>query len=239
MAEPAERPAGRRARFGVADIVDAGIAIGLPKLSVQAVAARLGVSATAVYRLVPGRVALERLVGETLLERLELHDDPSQSIVEHLTGFAARLRRFALANPGTAGYAQHSFPRGPGGVRAMTAEVTALTSRGYAPGAAAGLCGAVASLALGLLAAEDARLARSCDHDQTAQEAANSSAAVLDDPLLRAAHFEIPAVTADEYYHLVMTAAIGGLVATIPPGRPLDDLLADTRRALPPEETEN
>ncbi|MGH8881833.1 MAG: TetR/AcrR family transcriptional regulator, partial [Stackebrandtia sp.] len=195
------------------------------------------------YRLVPGRVALERLIGEALLGRLRLADDPSMSTVEHLVDFAMRLRHFTLANPGTAAYAQHSFPRGPSGVTAMATEVTALTSRGYSPGAAIGLCGAVASLALGLLAAEDARLSRAANLDEAAQEAANASAAVLDDPVLRTAHFDTPALDAEEFFHLVISASVRGLIESLPPGRPLDGLVDTTRRGLarqplPDKETE-
>jgi len=230
--------AGRPARFDLADVIRVGRAIGLRDLTVQAVATALGVTPTAVYRLVPGRVALERLIGEAILADLDLVDDPSMSTAEHLTDFVTRLRRFTLAHPGSAAYFQHSFPRGASGARLMATETAALTARGYAPGPAVGLCGSVASLALGLLSAEDARLGHT-DHDESRQEAANALTAVMDDPLLRTAHLAIPTVHADEYFHLVMSGAIAGLVDRLPPHRPLDDLLAETRADLAARETEN
>ena len=45
--------------------------LGMRRLSINGVAARLGVSATALYRHVEGRWELERLVGESLLAELE------------------------------------------------------------------------------------------------------------------------------------------------------------------------
>ncbi|MFD0559912.1 hypothetical protein FB566_0565 [Stackebrandtia endophytica] len=231
--------AGRPARFDLADVIRVGRAIGLRDLTVQAVASALDVTPTAVYRLVPGRVGLERLIGEAILADLDLPDDPSMSAAEHLTDFATRLRRFTLARPGSAAYFQHSFPRGASGARLMAVEVAALTARGYAPGAAAGLCGSVASLALGLLSAEDTRLGRAADHDAAQQEAANAFTTIMDDPLLRDAHLTIPTVSADEYFHLVMSSAIAGLVDRLPPQRPLDDLLAENRADLAAREMEN
>ncbi|MEV0643820.1 hypothetical protein AB0I28_01015 [Phytomonospora sp. NPDC050363] len=238
MPEQRERVGGRRAQFDLDDIVSAGLRVGLPGLSVQAVASILGVSPTAVYRLVPGRVALERLIGEAVLAGLELVDDPAMSSAEHLVDFTMKMRAFTLANPGSAAYFQHSFPRGASGARLMAAEVAALTARGYEPNAAAGLCGAVASLALGLLSAEDARLARAAEFADPEEETANTIAAILDDPLLAAAHAGIPAVGPDEYFLITMTGAVRGLVDLLPPGRPLGELLAATRNAMP-KETEN
>ncbi|GAA1138275.1 TetR family transcriptional regulator [Ornithinicoccus hortensis] len=64
------RVGGRPPRIDRADIVRAGRALGMAGLSVKAVAAELGVSATALYRHVDGRWGLERLVGESLLSDL-------------------------------------------------------------------------------------------------------------------------------------------------------------------------
>jgi len=225
------RVGGRRPQFDLDDIVHAGRTVGLDRLSVQAVADELGVSAAAVYRLVPGRVALERLIGEAVLADCELPDDPADSVREHLLAFALRLRAFLLAHPGSARYLQLSFPRGPSGAKLQAAEVVALVSRGYAPSAAAGLCGSVASVAIGLLVGEEGILARIEDTDAAAELAADTTETVMADPLLKEAHIGVPVVEPGEFFAIVMTAAVDGLVAMLPPERGLDDLITSARAA--------
>jgi AcrR family transcriptional regulator len=58
----AARAGGRPPLIAVDDVVRAGRELGMRRLSINAVAARLGVSATALYRHVESRWALEGLV---------------------------------------------------------------------------------------------------------------------------------------------------------------------------------
>ncbi|MBB6034331.1 TetR/AcrR family transcriptional regulator [Phytomonospora endophytica] len=225
------RIGGRRPQFDLDDIVRAGLALGLHRLSVQALADELGVSAAAVYRLVPGRVALERLIGEAVLAGCELPDDPADSVREHLVSFALRLRAFLLAHPGSARYLQLSFPRGPSGAKLQAAEVVALTSRGYDPSAAAGLCGSVASVAIGLVVGEEGILAHAEDIDAAAELAADTSEVVMADPLLKEAHVGVPVLGPGEFFAIVLTATVDGLVTALPPGRPLGDVITAARAA--------
>lgn len=143
MGEPALRTGGRPRQIVVEDIVRVGRALGMRRLSLHAVAAELGVSTTALYRHVDGRWGLERLVGESLLSDVRLHDDPAHDTVKHLLSFGLQLRDFILDHPGFAGYLQTLFPRGAGGRRLLADEVTALGRRGYAPEAAIVLGSAV------------------------------------------------------------------------------------------------
>lgn len=140
---------GRPPRIDRADIVRAGRALGMAGLSVKAVAAELGVSATALYRHVDGRWGLERLVGESLLTDLELTDDPQHTVAQHLLSVGLELRSFLLDHPGLAVYLQTLFPRGEGGRRLLAGQAEALGRRGYSPDAAIVLSSAVASVAIG------------------------------------------------------------------------------------------
>ena len=83
MKTVASRTGGRPRLIAVDDVLRVGRELGMRRLSVNAVAAQLGVSATALYRHVESRWALERLVGESLLAELELSDDPDDDI-EHI-----------------------------------------------------------------------------------------------------------------------------------------------------------
>lgn len=92
MSTVTSRVGGRPALIAVDDVVRVGRELGLRRLSVNAVAARLGVSATALYRHVESRWELERLVGESLLAELELRDDPDDGIEGHLLSFGLQPR---------------------------------------------------------------------------------------------------------------------------------------------------
>ncbi|MFD1935699.1 MULTISPECIES: TetR/AcrR family transcriptional regulator [Nonomuraea] len=207
---------GRTAAFTLRDVVRAGTRIGLAELTVQGVADALGVTTAAVYRRVPSRSALESLVGEAILEDLILVDDPAEPTVAHLVGFAAQLRRFTLGRPGTAQYLQRLFPRGPSGIRLLEHQITALGRRGYDPAAATVLSSAIATITLGVTVAEQERAAHL--DSETTDEAL---AAMAGSALVRQAQAGIPAHTPEDFFVLMLTAAAEGLVARLPPGRPI------------------
>lgn len=228
MQTVAPRQGGRPPLITLDDVLAIGRDLGMRRLSISAVAARLGVSTTALYRHVDGRWDLERLVGESLLGELDLRDDPDATVEEHLVSFAAQLQSFTAAHPGLASYLQVLFPRGDGGRRLLAAEVDALSRRGYCADAAILLSSAVASVAISLAAREESNAgATGGDH---AGEFAAERDAVADrlagDPQLGAAHIGVSQVSAAEFLRLLLVASIRGLVAQIPPGRPIDDIVA-------------
>ncbi|MEV0391363.1 TetR/AcrR family transcriptional regulator [Nonomuraea sp. NPDC050643] len=207
---------GRTASFTLRDVVDAGTRIGLTDLTVQGVADALGVTTAAIYRHVPSRSALERLVGEAILDELHLTDDPDEPTVAHLVRFAGQLRSFTLGRPGTARYLQRLFPRGPSGLRLLEQEITALGRRGYDPATATVIASVIATIALGVTVAEQERV--SADDPRVIDELMPLKAG---SPLLRQAMAGIPDHTPEDYFVFMLTAAATGLVAQLPPGGPI------------------
>ncbi|MGO2171114.1 MAG: TetR/AcrR family transcriptional regulator [Micrococcaceae bacterium] len=217
------RIGGRPRQIEKGDIVRVGREIGLHQLSLNAVAARLGVSSTALYRHVDGRWGLESLVGENILADLQLPDEPSQETAQHLLSSGLRLRSFILKHPGLAAYVQTLFPRGDSGRRLLAAEVEALGRRGYAADAAVVLSSAVASVAIGYAAAEDLQRQRA---EGRARQEEKALAAIGDDPRLGKAYWGLPDVGADEYVRLWLGAAVRAFVAAAPPGRSPEQIRA-------------
>lgn len=220
------RTGGRRAQVHLDDLVRSGRRLGMAHLSVSAVANDLGVSTTALYRHVSGRWELERLVGESILAELELTDDPAHDTTRHLLSFGGQLRSFVLAHHGLASYLQALFPRGDAGARLLAAEVAALARRGYAPDAAIMLSGAVATLAIGSAVTEE-RAADAAGSSGYGDERAATLSLLAKDDRFGAAHATLPEVTPDQFARLVLTAAIRGLVAAAPPGRPVAETVAE------------
>lgn len=215
---------GRRPLVHVDDIVRVGRELGMARLSLTAVAAELGVSATALYRHVRGRWELERLVGESVLADLELRDDPAHDTARHLLSFAGQLRTFVMAHPGLASYLQVLFPRGASGARLLADEVAALERRGYSTEAAIVLSGAVATLSIGSAVREERETEAAASTGYGAERDA-VVAQLAGDSRLGSAHVALPQVTPDVFARLVLTAAIRGLVAVAPPGRPVAEVL--------------
>ena len=222
------RTGGRPRQIETEDIVRVGRELGLTQLSMNAVADRLGVSSTALYRHVDGRWGLERLVGESVLADVRLIDDPRHDATEHLISFGLQLRTALLDHPGLAAYVQTLFPRGEGGRRLLVTEVEALGRRGYASDAAIVLSSAVASIAIGYAAAED--LQRQRAEGWIAQER-RAEAELRTDAALGEAHRMLPAFDADEYVRLWLRAAVRGFVAAAPPGRSAQEIWAALRAA--------
>lgn len=214
--------AGRPHRLEVEDIVRAGRDVGLRDLSLNAVASRLGVSSTALYRHVDGRWQLERLVGESVLAELTLTDDPGDEVVPHLLSTAMQLRAQLLRHPGLAVYLQTLFPRGEGGRQLLVVAAEGLRRRGYRPDAAVVLCSAIASLAIGFAAAEDMQQQREGLEDQRR----GAVEEILADPRLSDIHLALPEVGPEEYVRMWLGAAIRGIVEAAPPGSTLTEIRA-------------
>lgn len=226
----AERIGGRPRQITRADIVRAGRELGLRNLSLNAVASTLGVTSAALYRHVDGRWGLETLVGESLLEQLPLTAEPRHDVVAHLVAFGTGLREFALGHPGLAEYLQTLFPRGESGRRVLAAQIEALGTHGYAPDAALVLCSAVASIAIGEASAQERRSSRADELEQQVQAVWDG---LLADARLEPAHQDLPQVTPAEFSRLVLTAAVQGMVAAAPPGRPVAELIAALESVAP------
>src|SRR6202453_4082074 len=130
MQTVASRQGGRPPLIVVEDVVRVGRELGMQRLSINAVAGRLGESATALYRHVQGRWELERLIGESLLAELELGDDPNADTELHLLSFGLQLRDFTAKHRGLAWDLQVLFPRDDAGARLLAGEVEAMSRRG-------------------------------------------------------------------------------------------------------------
>jgi len=103
MAEPAWTPKrGRPAVLSRDAIVDAALAEGLDTLTMSALARRLGVVPSALYRWVDGREALLGLVSDVIVERVLPAAEAGGDWREWLAELTDRMRREFLAVPGYA-----------------------------------------------------------------------------------------------------------------------------------------
>lgn len=220
---------GRPSTIAPDDIVRAGREIGMRDLSLKAVAANLGVSATALYRHVDGRWGLERAVGESLLADLVLVDEPDDDLEQHLVRFAAQLRHHVLAHPGLGAYLQVLFPRGPGGTALIKRAQASLMERDYTPEAAIVLSSAVASTTINIAAGEE-RAAYATKETGYDRERDSTWSIVNDDLALGPSHAQLPGISPERYFTLLITAAIAGLIGVAPPKRPVADIVADLSR---------
>ncbi len=218
------RTGGRPRRIQESDIVGIGRELGLRALSMNAVADRLDVSTTALYRHVDGRWGLERLVGESLVGDFRLTDDSALPAARYLISFGMQLRGQVFARPGLGAYLQTLFPRGEAGRALLADAAAALERRGYARDAAIVLCSAVASIAIGYAAAEDLQRERADGLDEVRREATDE---ILADARIGSAHARIPAVDSEQYLRMLLAAAIGGFISAAPPGRPTAEVLAE------------
>ncbi|WP_135459541.1 TetR family transcriptional regulator [Mycobacterium sp. DL99] len=221
------RIGGRPPLIAVSDIVSAGRELGMRNLSINAVAARLGVSATALYRHISGRWELERLVGESLLAELEFTDDPARSVEDHLLAFGANLHRYALANPGLATYMQVLFPRGEAGARLLADEIAVLGRRGYTAEAAALLSSSVAVLAIGLAAQHELKAEASGGDDGFVLERDAAAERLAGDAALGPVHTAGMQLRSPQYLELLLNALIRGLLTSVVPGKAITDIVAD------------
>jgi AcrR family transcriptional regulator len=221
------RAGGRPPLIAVSDIVAAGRELGMRNLSINAVAARLGVSATALYRHISGRWELERLVGESLLAELELIDEPARSAEEHLRAFGVNLHGYALDHPGLAGYMQVLFPRGEAGTRLLAGEIAALGRRGYTASAAALLSSSVAVLAIGLAAQHELRAEAGRNDDGFVLERDGAAERLAGDADLGPVHTAGAQLGSSQYLEMMLNALIRGLLTSATPGRPMTDIVAD------------
>jgi len=210
--------------FEVDDIIRAGRKLGMRRLSMNAVAAELGVSSTALYRAVDGRWGLERLVGESLLGDLKLHDDPDHDIEQHLLSFGLQMWNFIVRHPGLGVYMQTLFPRGEAGRLLMAHQIEALSKRGYSPDVAIALSSVIAGVSINYAVAEDSQREHAEELDVQRQEITEQ---LKTDEDLAEAHRDLPSVEHTQFVRLVLAAMVRGVVSVAPPGRPLDQVMAE------------
>jgi AcrR family transcriptional regulator len=136
-------------------IVDAALAEGLDTLTMGAVAARLGVVKSALYRWVRGREELLGLVSDVVVERVLPGDGGPEDWREWLADLARRMRREFLAVPGyaarIAGPHEHHSDAHEVLVRTVEAR---LRAAGFAGAAAGDTCRLVLTAVVGWVAAE-------------------------------------------------------------------------------------
>jgi AcrR family transcriptional regulator len=228
MQSVASRQGGRPPLIALDDVIRVGRELGMRRLSINAVASKLGVSATALYRHVESRWELERLVGESLLAELEFDEDPAADTETHLLAFVLELWRFTAEHPGLASYLQVLFPRGESGTRLLAAEVAALSRRGYSADAAIVLSSAAATFAIGMAARDENNANATAAEQDTGFVAERDAVAqrLAGDARLGPAHLALPQVSNSDYVRLLLAASIRGLVAEIPPGRPIAEIVA-------------
>jgi len=88
-------------------IVDAGIEIGLPKITFVGVAGALGVSHMALYKHVANLEALKSMVAEEIFARWQIpqaFEAGTQGLKDYLVLFATSVREFVKAHPGLTPY---------------------------------------------------------------------------------------------------------------------------------------
>ena len=224
----ASRPVGRPGLLTRADIVRVGCELGMERLRMKSVADALGTSPAALYRHIDGRWELERLVGEELLAGLSISDDPKRDASAQLVAFAVELRRFVAAHRGLATYMLVLFPRGDSGARLVREQTEALVRCGYSVESAVTVLGAVARLTVGLVAADDHR--RVANDDPAFLSEHQAAHRVLGDlGELGSAYEQRWMLTDDEYFTLLITTVVNGMVLAAPPGKPLRTVVSELR----------
>ena len=100
-------PRGRPRTITRERIANAGIALGLPKITIVGIAAKLGISHMALYKHVPSLDALKRLVAEEIFLRWRLpqpEDEGCGTLEAYLPKFSLSLWTLIDAHPGLAPY---------------------------------------------------------------------------------------------------------------------------------------
>jgi AcrR family transcriptional regulator len=214
---------GRPARIDIDDIVRAGAAIGLPALSVTAVAEALGVSPPSLYRHVRDRDALEALVGEHLTAGYELPRDRGQPWADYLVELGHSLRELLLAHPGLGRYLQRLGAESAGTLRIIDHCDQVLVSRGLAPVEALLVGATVANFAVAAVERQQAMATPSAA--EAIQRFSTAVEAIGPDrlPTLVRAVSEFRQLDPDVYFDWSLRCLVDGMAARLAAGRsPLD-----------------
>lgn len=120
---------GRPAQIDREQILEAALSIGVDNLSMHAVARKLGVSTTALYRYVDSKDALINCCMDLFCERVLL---PSKDLPWHefLEGVGHAFRRALAQTPGAYAYGFKVGPTTPAAYRIIEDSLTALVDAG-------------------------------------------------------------------------------------------------------------
>jgi AcrR family transcriptional regulator len=83
-------------------IVEAGIALTLPELTVAGIATQMGVTVASIYKYVEGIEGLRLMVAEGIMARWSIPPIGDQPVEAYLAAFSESLRRLVGDNPGIA-----------------------------------------------------------------------------------------------------------------------------------------
>lgn len=155
MTDASQRPkVGRPARLDRAMIARAAHEIGLDRVTMKAVADRLGASVPGLYHYVEGRDDLMRLAAEYAASQMEIPVDRGQHWTEWLLEWARYSHDAFLAQPALLG----QFINGSVGVERMVVHIDAvvgvLTGQGFTAAEAADAYRLVSQCALGAAVGE-------------------------------------------------------------------------------------
>lgn len=135
---PSSKPRrGRPSSIDQESILEAAIALGVPNITMRAIAQRLGVSDAALYHHFPSRQALVAAVVDATVRGASFPKDRAQDWREWMTEFAGTLRALLLANPGSAAFAATSGPTSPEQVELVATAIGVFLRCGFSEAEAA------------------------------------------------------------------------------------------------------
>ncbi len=102
MPTPTPPGRGRPRRITDERIVDAGIEMTLPGITITGMAKHMGVNVGSLYKYVSGVAELQSLVAEGIISRWHMPEPTEEELGDYLLGFSHALRDLALTHPGIA-----------------------------------------------------------------------------------------------------------------------------------------
>lgn len=161
-----KRPRGRPASIDREQIVAAARSLGVPNLTMRAVADALGVTDAALYHHFGSRQELIAAVVDATLRGTRFPQDRGQDWQIWLTEFSRALRALLAAHPGSASFAGIGGPTSPEQVRLVARAIGVLTRSGFETEEAAMIYSLITSYVVSSVLAEEQRaLARRTGRD--------------------------------------------------------------------------
>lgn len=202
--ETSERRRGRPPTVSREAILAAAVDLGFERLTIAAVAERLGVTRTSIHRFVGSREQLETLLGEHLIGTAQIPPDDGAPLEDYVLAFGRRISERVRAYPGLGSYYARGFPRTDATMQIVEEFVATLVARGLSPAQALRLAGGVAACAIGLADYAAERVA----HEETHADPGALDPVVY--PLVSSAEEE---GDDEPWWEWTLRAAIHGLVA--------------------------
>lgn len=207
--QPASLRRGRPPTVTLDAILAAAVDLGFERLSIAAIAERLGVTRTSIHRFVGSRDHLETMLGEHLITSIPAPPDEGAPLPDHLLQFGQRIFARVRAHPGLGSYYASGFPRTDRTMRVVEDFVATLVARDLSAKDALRLAGGVAACAIALA-------------DYSAQRVAYQAADPDDRPLDPVAYPLVSSVVhgddEEPWWDWTLRAAVRGLIeATLNP----------------------